>query len=910
MGDTATISPWRLRCEYMENPLGITVRRPRLSWVSTSDLRDQRQTAYRVIVASSRRLLDSGVGDLWDTGKVLSSDSHLIEYAGTELNSGRRCFWKVKVWDRADVESEWSEGAGWTIGLLSRSDWKADWIGAPEAILGPIDPEDPCLIPSPYLRNEFALTETPLRATLYATAKGVYEFRINGERVGADLLTPGWTDYTKRIRYQAYDVTRLLRKGDNAAGAVLGTGWYCGHVAWYERIYGKYPSLLARLDIEYADGRIETITTGAGWRTSTGPIRSSDMLQGEVYDARLETAGWDSPGFDARGWSDVTVEEIDQRGPVLENPTGSPIRQIAEITPREITEPVSGAYVYDLGQNMVGTVRLRVAGGAGDTVQLRYAEVVNPDGTIYTENLRDARATDRYTLKGDPAGEEWVPAFTYHGFRYVEVRGLSSPPELGWITGLVIHSEMRQTGSFSCSNELLNRLQHNIEWGQRGNYFDIPTDCPQRDERLGWMGDAQVFAVTGCYNFDTAAFLSKWLIDVRDAQHENGVYTDFAPEPDVIEHNSGKKLKEWRGSPAWADAGIIVPWTVYQRFGDLRVLEDAYGSMSAYMAYIERESADFIGPDFGYGDWLNDFAFTPLDLMATAFNAYSAGLMSSIAEVIGETEDSEKYRVLGDRIKKAFTDRFVTPDGRLVGDTQTAYVLALQFGLLPDRLRTAAVERLVYDIENGRSSLWPYRKREGHVSSGFVGVNLINPTLAEAGRADLAYRLLLNEDYPSWLFQVQNGATTIWERWDGYHPERGFQDPEMNSFNHYAYGAIGQWLYEWVAGIAPLSPGYKEVSIAPRPGGGLTCARGSYRSVYGLIESDWAIQDRRFSLAVSVPCNSTARISLPFGDPSSTTEGGNPLDESQGVLSVKAGPEGAVITVGSGRYRFETQGYR
>ncbi|MBT3275827.1 MAG: family 78 glycoside hydrolase catalytic domain, partial [Spirochaetales bacterium] len=773
-------------------------------------------------------------------------------------------------------------------------------------MLKPVD-DDPVVIASPYLRTDFIVSGKIKRAVIYATAKGLYELSVNGKRVGQDLFAPGWTDYFKRIRYQTYNVTELIENGANTVGAVLGTGWYCGYVAWWTKLYGETPALLAQLEIEYEDGSIQTIGSGEHWSSSTGPILASDMLQGETYDARLEIPGWDSPGFDDSGWPPVNTAPIAAGAPILDGSTGSPIRLIQEIQPLTVTEQSPEIYIFDMGQNMGGTVRLSVAGDTGDQIRLRYAEVLNDDGSIYTENLREAKATDLYILRGNPDGEVWEPKFTYHGFRYVEISGFSSKPELDQLSGLVIHTEMPHTGGFSCSNELLNQLQHNIEWGQRGNYVDVPTDCPQRDERQGWMGDAQVFAATGCYNFETAGFLTKWLLDVRDSQHDDGCFPDFAPEPDTFEHNSKTPLRQWRGAPGWADAGILIPWAAYSRYGDLRLLRDGYPSMKKYMKFIVDESPNLIGPDFGYGDWVNDFAFTPLDLISTAFNAYSSGILSQIAEILGETEDAENYRDLFARIRTAFDNRFVTSDGRITGDTQTAYVLALRFNLLPEEKRRNATNRLVYDIENGRSALWPYEQRKGHVSSGFLGVNLINPTLADEGYLDIAYQLLLNEDYPSWLFQVKHGATTIWERWDGYHPERGFQDPRMNSFNHYAYGAIGQWMYEYVAGIIPLHPGYKKFAIRPMPGGGLSHAEGTYDSIYGRIVSSWFIHEETFILSVTVPVNTEAEVTIPgicTGEADAVLENRMPAAESEDVKDIKLIDGRVVITIGSGSYQF------
>ena len=850
-------APRQLRCEYQLNPLGIDETRPHLSWLVTDDRQGAVQSAYQVVVRNE-------AGDtVWDSGKIASDQSVHVEYSGASLLSRMHCLWQVRTWDAHGTASPWSEAAWWEMGLLQRGNWQASWVHQPADQVKPLDQDHEAVMASPLLRRTFTLPEPPRRARAYATARGVYELRINGQRVGKDLFAPGWTDYSQRVRYQTYDITELLRQGDNTIGAILGTGWYCGHIAGWKKTYGDRPQLLVQLEIETDDSQIVAITSDEAWKVATGPVLGSDMLMGETYDARLEIPGWDQIGFDDTTWSPVEVVALCDDGPALEAPLGTRVRKITEITPRKITEPTPGVYVFDLGQNLVGHVRLKIKGEAGQIVTLRFAEVLNPDGTIYTENLRHAKATDHYILRGDKGGETWEPRFTFHGFRYVEVTGLKQTPALDLITGVVVHSDMPQTGSFECSHELLNQLQHNIEWGQRGNYLEVPTDCPQRDERLGWMGDAQVFAPTGCFNFEIAAFMGKWMTDVADAQRADGCFTDFAPDQKPALPKQDPPAR--RGSPAWADAGVIVPWTIYQRYGDKRILEHHYDTMARYIDFVACESEDRIGPDFGYGDWLNHFAFTPLDLIATAFNAHSTDLMCRIAKVLGRDDDVQRFTALLGEIKAAFNRRFVTPDGRLVGDTQTAYILALRFNLLPQALRRKAVSRLVYDVHHGRSAEWPYHERKGHVSCGFVGVSYINDALTDAGHLDLAYQLLLNEDYPSWLFPVKHGATTIWERWDGWTPDRGFQDPNMNSFNHYAYGAIGQWLYETVAGIRPAQPGYKRIVIHPRPGGGLTYAKASYQSLYGLIESGWRLDGETFTLEVTIPPNTTATVTAPDG---------------------------------------------
>lgn len=685
-----------------------------------------------------------------------------------------------------------------------------------------------------------------------------------------------------------------------ASQLILGTGWYAGHIGWYTQIYGKAPELLAQLEVKLAAGNSLTIATDSDWLWRQGPILESDLLMGERYDARLELPGWDTATGGGEGWRTVVVGGDADGGPALEAPAAPQVKVAREFAVREITEPEPGLYVCDLGQNMVGHVRLHVQGQAGQQIQLRFAEVLNDNGTIYTANLRKARATDVYTCRGDTEGETWEPLFTFHGFRYVEITGLDAPPAADTIRGVVMHSEMEHTGSFRCSNDKINQLQHNIEWGQRGNYLEVPTDCPQRDERLGWMGDAQVFASTGCFNFNIAPFMAKWMQDVLDSQHRDGGFTDYAPEP-PRPNPWQSTFTERRCSPVWTDAGIIVPWTIYERYGDVRILERSYEGMVRYIDMIDREAADGIGPDSGFGDWLNDFAFTSLDLLSTAFSIHSAELVAQTARVLCHDTDAERFAAMSERFRQAFCRRFVTPDGRIVGDTQTAYALALRFDILPEDLRPAALSRLEYDVMHGRSAHWPYRVRNGHISSGFVGVNQVLPCLVHGSRVALAYRLLLNEDYPSWLFPINHGATTIWERWDGYHPDRGFQDPGMNSFNHYAYGAVGNWLYEEVAGLSLVEPGYRVLRIAPRldPERRITSAAAGLDTLYGKASVEWALTDRNLTMKLRIPPNTEAQVCVPTSAPDEILEGGEPLPAQAPWLLAR---DGAELRLGSGEY--------
>ncbi|MFQ3684033.1 family 78 glycoside hydrolase catalytic domain [Roseiflexus sp.] len=891
-----TVTVGHLRCEYLEQPLGIDVSRPRLSWRLFGDQRGVRQTAYRIVAAPSADDVAAEQNLLWDSGRVESDQSIHVVYDGGRLRSRQRVFWRVQVWD-AHGNVAISPIAWWEMGLLRRSDWSASWIGAP--LVG----GRWTTIPAPFLRRSFTLDAPVLQARLYITALGLYECTINGQRVGQDLFTPGWTDYRRRVQYQVYDVTDALHEGENVIGVILGDGWYCGHVAWAGRQnYGDRPKLLAQLMITHSDGSTQTVVSNRSWRYAFGPILESDMLHGESYDARLEFPGWNMPGFDDAAWQPVDlfaapdIAMVATRGPTVQRHEElRPINPPTAFPSHQVTR-----WVFDMGQNMVGWVRLRVQGPAGTTVTIRYAEALNPDGTIYTANLRSARATDHYTLRGD--GEEvWEPRFTFHGFRYVELSGYPGAPDIDAVTGIVVHSATPPTGEFSCSDPLINQLQHNIVWGQKGNFLDVPTDCPQRDERLGWTGDAQVFIRTAAFNMNVAPFFTKWTQDLEDAQSPEGAYPPVAPLAGI----SG--LPD--GGPAWADAGIICPWTIYLCYGDTRLLETHYPSMQRFIAYLERSSRDFIRcyedyPGFrGFGDWLaldgsgRTDGGTAKDLIGTAFFAYSARLLSRIAAILGHQRDATRYRRLFERVRQAFITRYVTAAGRVAGETQTGYVLALHFDLLPPALRSAAADALARDI----------RARGTRLATGFVGTPYLPHVLTDAGCLDLAYALLLQRTWPSWLYPVTQGATTIWERWDGWTHDKGFQDPGMNSFNHYAYGAIGEWIYSTIAGIDtdPEQPGYRHLILRPQPGGGLTAARAALETMYGRAVSAWRIDDHRFIWEIVVPPNTTATAYVPALEGTPVQESGRPAEESEGVTFVHRDEESAVYRLTSGTYTFE-----
>ena len=741
--------------------------------------------------------------------------------------------------------------------LMSSPLSQASWIASP--LVG--SPQNGVI--APYVRTSFTISQPVQSATLQVTALGLYTCEINGQTVGDLALAPNWTDYTKRVYFQTFDVTTLLQGGENGIGAILGDGWYCGHLAWQSRqLYGDRPRFIAQLEITLADGSRQTIVTDESWKTATSPVLQNDLLQGESYDARLERDGWSSGKYDDETWTKVEIFPNPEIS--LDAPVGPPVRRIEEITPISVTPREAWpkfSYIHDLGQNFSGRVRLKVKAKRGQTIKLRYAEILNPDGTIYVANLRTARATDHYTCKGSEE-EIWEPAFTFHGFRYVEVTGIEKD-EKAELTGIVLHSDTPPTGTFACSHPLLNQLQKNIVWGQKSNFLDIPTDCPQRDERLGWTGDAQVFVRTAAFNMDVRAFFHKWMQDMRDAQRENGGVPSVAPD----RHFLGDQQD---GGPAWSDATIICPWTIYLCYADQKILADHYGAMERYMAFMaEHRCKDFIRshPDAdewgGYGDWLaldgsgKTEGGTLKEYIGTAFYANDAQLMSKIATILGREDDARRYSALYENIANAFRRRFITPEGLVAAGTQTAYVLALHFGLIPEENRAMAALELVRDI----------KRRKFHLATGFVGTPYLLSVLEKHGYLDVAYGLLEQESFPSWLFPIKNGATTIWERWDGWTPDKGFQDVGMNSFNHYAYGAVGAWMYEVVAGLDldPQAPGYEHVIFHPKPGGSLTWAEATLDTPRGKAAIRWDLEGDQFRSTVTVPAGSHATYHPPFG---------------------------------------------
>ncbi|HYH34642.1 MAG TPA: family 78 glycoside hydrolase catalytic domain [Nocardioides sp.] len=740
----------------------------------------------------------------------------------------------------------------------------------------------------PLLRKDFVVQDKEIeRARVYASAQGLYELQLNGQRVGDHELAPGWTDYHRRIQYQTYDVTDLLTAGDNALGAQLADGWFSGRVAMFgNNIYGDRNALVTQLRIDYADGTSDVVVSDGSWRTTPGPITAADLLDGESYDARraAEIGAWSSPGYDASGWKGVDV--LPSATSLLEPQDDQPVRETQELEAEQIDSPTPGTHLYDLGQNMVGKVRLTLTGEPGATVRIRHGEVLNPDGTLYTANLRSAKATDYYTFATD-GPETFEPTFTFHGFRYVEITGVDEAPAASSVTGVVLGTDGDLVSEFDTSNPMVDQLHSNIVWGQRGNFLSVPTDTPARDERMGWTGDINVFARTAVYNMDSQAFLNKWLEDLRDTQRADGALPGVAP---IIPG----RFDGGYGPAGWADAMVHVPWTVWQAYGDTTVVRENYDAMKRYVDYLDRDSTGHIRSAGGYLDWLNLDDPTPADVLDTAFVAKSTREFAEMAEALGRDADAAAYRQRFEAIKRAYQDAFVAADGTVKGDSQTSYILTINNGLVPKGREKAVADQFVETIA----------RRDWHLSTGFLGVDGLLPALTAIDRTDVAYRLLQNEDYPSWGYEIAKGATTIWERWNSIGPNGEFGDVGMNSFNHYAYGASGEWMYRTLAGVSALEPGYRKVLIAPEPGAGIDSASLSHRTPYGVVSSSWVTGEDGMSLDVTVPGNSTAEVHVPAVNRWAVTEGGRPAADADGVRFLRMEDGSAVFSVGSGDYQF------
>lgn len=820
--------------EGFSEPIGLHDPTPRFSWKLPEGTTSQ--TAYHIRVHSRDN-------SLWDSGWVDSAQSVLAPYGAEPLKSRDRAKWQVRFRDENGEESAWSDAAHFELGLLSAADWRAQWIRP--AGEHAVDVER-----VGWLRRRFSLQSNPAQARLYVTARGLFEVRLNGRRVGDDHFANGWTSYHKRLDSLTYDVAEHLQAGDNVIEVTLGTGWYAGRFPFGTKEHGPYgahPEALLQLEVAHRDGSRETVLSDGEWEgTFEGPIISSSIYDGEVYDARRQLGGWQP-----------VLADPDLGAARLIPKPFPPVRQTQTLTPQAITEPEPGRYIFDLGQNIVGWARINVPVVDADTITLRFAEMLKQDGTLYTENYRSARSMDTYTA-ASTGWAKWEPHFTFHGFRYVEISGLAedAEPENDWVTGVVLHSDLRRTGAFESSHAKLNQLQSNIAWGWRGNALDIPTDCPQRDERLGWTGDAQVFGPTAMFNTDSWAFWKSWLQTMREDQEEDGSIPDVIP---AIVH--------WKSSPGWMDAATIIPWELYVRSGDQEVLLENFAMMEKLVGFYRSKSANGVINDLAaYGDWLQPFAKnregdTPAPLLATAYYAHSVDLLARAAQVIGQDDKARRYATESKAVRSAFAQRYFDSAGKLTNapETQTAYVLAIAFELIPDAMREKAAQhlaRLVHDADD-------------HLRTGFLGTPHIVRVLDESGRSELACKLLFQETYPSWFYSINQGATTMWERWNSYSHADGFGDATMNSFNHYAYGAVGQWMYERIAGLAPdpANPGYKHFYVRPLIPAQLESAAAELETPYGLAACSWEKQNGELLLRVVVPPNATATAELPDGGP-------------------------------------------
>lgn len=887
-----TLTAYDLRTEHRREPLGIDTAQPRASWRLRSDRRGDRALAARVICRV-------GDGDVWDSGWIEDPD---VDGTLIDCDLAPRTRYEWSLWLRDMDGSENLAGQTWfETGYLGLP-MPGAWIGRDRhfdrpdrAFDPPVDDDIPVsarrIPPALYMRKPFVLEGEVRQARLSASAHGIYRPHLNGSRVGNDELTPGWTDYTDRVLYQTYDVTDDVRTGENTLGMIVADGWWSGYVGFDRRrqgnFYGTEPAGWAALEVEFMNGTKRTIATDSSWQEAPGEIFYTDLLMGEYVDRRRNRDGWDRPGFMAEGWGPVRV--IDKDTSRLQAQIDDPIRVVEEVRARSVSRDPEGNFIYDFGQNLVGRVRLPVdALPDGGQIVLRHGEMLE-QGLLYTANLRTAEARDVYVHDG--AGRFFEPTFTLHGFRYLEVSGdLSEPPAPEHVIARVMHNAFDWSGHIETSNPAVNQLVSNIRWGQRGNFVGVPTDCPQRDERLGWLADAQVFLPTAALNADVQSFFTRWLGDVRYAQSAEGSFEDVAP---VV------SLEFADGAPAWGDGGVIMPWHLYRVYGDRRLLSDSFESMTRWVDFIERENPTLlwtrrVGSNFG--DWLQVDTATDRAVLATAYFAQSTAIVSAAAAALGNEDLAQHYGDLANRIRRAFVDAYVDAEGRIQGDTQTTYLLALAFDILPEDLRSLAGKHLVRVIED----------HDGLLTTGFVGVSLLCPVLSDIGRDDIAFSLLETDRYPSWLYSVAHGATTIWERWDGWTEQSGFQSAEMNSFNHYSLGSVGEWIYRYVAGIdqASSSVAYSRLRLAPRIGGTLTHASASYESPHGLVKSGWKRDGDRVSFDLLIPPGATAEVTLPGVD---GMLDGMSLADSSYVQNLQAGAAGTQFVLQSGSYSINTR---
>ncbi|WP_396635697.1 family 78 glycoside hydrolase catalytic domain [Maribacter sp. R77961] len=886
--------------ENFNNPIGFYDDTPTFSWKLPVSDGTKQQSAYQIIAATDAEFLPD-TADLWDTGKQDSDASIHIPYKGKKLESRNKVYWQVRFWDQNDQVSEWSMSSNFELGLLNNSDWKAKWTGldtAKDSIKGVRD----FLMHRPqYLRKVFDLPSEITSARLYITAKGVFDVHLNGKDVSDDVMTPGWTPYNHRIETLTYDATELLKAGKNFVAVELASGWHSGRISRGSALYENFasPKILCQLEVVMKDGSKQTIVSDESWRgTTNGPIRLASVYDGEVYDANYQIPNWNIVTFDDSNWKSVEVEAI-AKDVKLAPKRHLTVKNQIVLKDVEIVSVKENTSVFNMKQNMVGVPRVKVPMKKGDTLKIRFSEMLLKDNTFYTKNYRSAKSTDYFVAAKDGV-VEYVPKFTFHGFQFLELSGYdkNAKPDASWVQGIVQHSDFEKNGTFTSSHDKLNQLQSNITWGLRDNFFDVPTDCPQRDERLGWTGDAQVIAPTALFNYSTHAFWTAWLQSMRETQseHADGLVPFIIP--DVLQNN--------KASSGWGDAAVIIPWDIYNYTGDIQVLEENYDMVKKWVAFHETQAKDFISNMNTFGDWLQPYTAannrrgdTPKKLINTAFFAHAAHLTAKIAAVLNKPTDAKKYNDLFTNVAKAFETEFFDADGRIKDGkgTQTGYLLALGFDLLKAETKKKAEQELRMEIE----------KADFHLRTGFLGTPLLPKVLDAMGETDLMYRILFKETYPSWFYSINQGATTMWERWNSYSATEGYNPQSMNSLNHYAYGAIGQWMYERIAGIAPLEPGYKKIRIAPQPWAPLESASASLETPYGAVASVWNLQNNTLELNTTIPPNTTAQILIPGKVSEDLLLNGKIITNNTNIQIIKTSTDFFELLVQPGTYSFQTK---